>query len=59
MRLKLTVLFTLILITVASLNWHVADDWESRIEVQDMHGSADEADKELKTPLSQSILPTS
>ena len=50
MRLKLTVLFTLILITVASLNWHVADDWESRIEV---HGSADEADKELKTPLSQ------
>ena len=43
----------LILITVASLNWHVADDWESRIEVQDVHGCADEADKELKTLLSQ------
>ena len=32
---------------------------KGRIEVQDVHGCADEADKELKTLLSQYILPTS
>ncbi len=57
--LKLTGLFTLTFIVVDIMNWNAADARETRIEGLDVQDCAEGADEDLKTPVSQSMPPTS